>query len=313
MPMSEQRRPVHTDIEPALDRPKASVVIPHYNDFENLQLCLEFLEKQTLPSSDFEVVVADNDSSVGFEAVVRGVRQRAKVVLARERGAGPARNVGADASTGEVLVFTDSDCRPGEQFLSAGLDMLELFDIVGGAIRVTANDPKNLSPVEAFELVFAFRNELYVKKRHFSVTAALFIPRWIFQAVGPFRNGVSEDMDWCARARRMGFRIGYASHSLIEHPARRKWPDFVRKHKRLANESLNMAREKRFGTLMWVLRSFPVLASIIPHSIEILQSRKLGSAKDRWNAIQVLVAIRTLRFIWAYQGLFQPKSLAGGV
>src|SRR5438876_511998 len=45
--------------------PAVSVIIPHYNDLANLGACLRLLAAQTLPRSQFEIVVGDNNSRCG--------------------------------------------------------------------------------------------------------------------------------------------------------------------------------------------------------------------------------------------------------
>lgn len=81
------------------------------------------------------------------------------MVLLRERGADVTRSVGVAATRGRVLAFIDSDCRPEPTFLAEGMRMLKAYDVVGGAIRVDVEDPAQPAPIEAFELVFAFRND----------------------------------------------------------------------------------------------------------------------------------------------------------
>ena len=94
------------------ERPRISVVIPHYNDLKRLSLCLDALRRQTYPADRVEIVVADNASPQGVEAVRAVVADRARVVLVRDRGAGPARNGGVAASTGEILAFIDLTATP---------------------------------------------------------------------------------------------------------------------------------------------------------------------------------------------------------
>ena len=43
-------------------RPTVSVIVPHYNDLERLNICLDALGGQTFPVDRFEIIVADNDS-----------------------------------------------------------------------------------------------------------------------------------------------------------------------------------------------------------------------------------------------------------
>ena len=68
-------------------------------------------ETNRAPSGRTEIIVADNGSSRGLDAVRRIVGTRGQVVEVAERGAGPARNAGVRASRGDSLAFIDSDCR----------------------------------------------------------------------------------------------------------------------------------------------------------------------------------------------------------
>jgi GT2 family glycosyltransferase len=285
-------------------RPTISIIVPHFNDLENLKVCLRRLADQDYPRDRFEIIVADNGSSVGVEAVAEQVGDLATVVLARERGAGPARNAGVEASQGDWLVFTDSDCRPAPDFLAEGMAALEGYDFVGGRIDVSVADPDRITPTEAFELVFAFHNDLNILHSGFSVSANLFVPRRVFQAVGGFRNGAPEDIDWCARARTQGYRIGYAPRSVVQHPARRTWGELVRKSRRLTNEFYFMFRQRPLGELQWIVRGLLLPLSVIPHSVVVLRSGALRSWRSRLDAIGVLAAIRIRRGLWAYEAMF---------
>lgn len=286
--------------------PTISVVVPHYDDLDNLRACLVALKDQSLPSEDYEVVVADNGSPAGEAAVRQCCEGLARVVFAPERGAAPARNAGVAASRGRVLAFTDSDCRPARDFLRQGLEALQRCDFAGGAMEVSVRDPRQVTPAEAFELVFAFRNDVNVTRKGFSVTANLFLPKEVFQAVGPFRSGAPEDMDWCARARRLGYRIGYAPGAVVVHPARHSWPELARKWRRLTGEFYILHRQRRFGLLAWLARGPLLLLSIAPHAVRAATAPQLRTWRERTGAIRVLAALRMLRFAWTYQRLLGP-------
>src|SRR5271166_1802289 len=102
------------------DAPLISVIIPHYNDLANLERCIGLLARQTLPRSQFEVVVADNNSRCGLDEVKRVCGRIAHVVPAPTQGAGAARNAAVAASRGQILAFIDSDCRPTATWLERG-------------------------------------------------------------------------------------------------------------------------------------------------------------------------------------------------
>jgi len=273
--------------------PEISVIVPHYHDRDRLERCLAALEQQTLPRDRYEIIIADNDSPCDLSAL----RSRAHVITATLRGAGPARNAGVAASSGIILAFTDADCLPGSDWLAEGVAALADADIVGGAISVSIEHEGAMTGAEAFESVFAFDNRDYVESKGFSVTANLFCRRAVFDAVGPFRVGVSEDLDWCLRARAKGFSIRYASGAKVSHPARADWPTLRRKWERLNAESFALACEAPGGRLRWALRSFAIPASIILHAPRIFRSPIVRSPRERAAALATLVRLRCWRFV----------------
>src|SRR5690606_35235449 len=125
--------------------PEISVIVPHYNDLVRLDRCLSALMSQSLASDRFEIIVADNMSPVGEEVVRDVIAGRARLVMAPERGAGPARNAGVKAAGGTFLAFTDADCVPDAGWLAGGLPLLDRFDIVGGRMNVLVEGPRPMS------------------------------------------------------------------------------------------------------------------------------------------------------------------------
>jgi glycosyltransferase involved in cell wall biosynthesis len=107
---------------------KVSVIIPHYEDLEGLRKCLAALDAQTYSRSGFEIVVGDNNSPFGPQAVEAVIAGRAKLVVVTERGAGPARKRRRGRVVRRDPGLTDSDCVPEPQWLSAGLTALADYD-----------------------------------------------------------------------------------------------------------------------------------------------------------------------------------------
>jgi GT2 family glycosyltransferase len=273
-----------------------SVIVPHLDDYDNLDACLKLLQAQSFPTDRTEVIVADNGSSRGFDAVRQIVGSRGRVVEVAERGAGPARNAGVRASRGEALAFIDSDCRPDKRWLEEGLAELRSADFVGGRVDVLVEDPRRMTGAEAFESVFAFQNERYVKDLKFTVAASMFVWRSVFDAVGGFENGVPEDKDWCERAGRRGYRIRFAPKSIVGHPARRTMPELKRKWRRLTLERCEGARRNGTGPVSIVLRESAALLAVAPHAFAPLASKGLSGIQSRLMAIAVLAQIRAYRF-----------------
>ncbi len=291
----------------ATGMPEVSVVIPHYDDLDNLRRCLQLLDQQTLPKHRFEIVVADNNSRCGVASVESVCAQLARVVPAPIQGAAEARNAGVLAARGQILAFIDSDCRPSPQWLERGVAALADADMVGGQVDVDVVDPRHPTAVEAFELVFAFNFKSYIEKEKFSGSGNMFVSRTIFQDVGGFRAGVAEDRDWGHRAVARGYHWRYAPDARVSHPARRDWPDLRRKWTRLVDEAYTAIKEKPYGKLRWILRSWAVLASPFFHILVVLQSTKLNDAGSRLKAIAVLFRLRWWRFLENHRILFAKK------
>ncbi|MFM9828074.1 MAG: glycosyltransferase family 2 protein [Sphingomonas sp.] len=273
-----------------------SVIVPHYNDLRGLGRCLDRLAAQHRPVGGFEIVVADNDSPCGAAAVAAVIAGRARLVTATEQGAGPARNAGVAAAAGRIFAFTDSDCLPEPGWLMAGVEALGGADFVGGAMRVSVEHDGPLSGAEAFETVFAFDNRRYVEDKGFTVTANLFCSRTVFEATGPFKVGVSEDLEWCQRARRAGYRIGYAPGAVVAHPARADWAGLRKKWARLNAEAFALAASTPGGRLRWVLRSLALPVSILVHTPKILGNTGLRDTGARARAVGTLARLRLWRF-----------------
>lgn len=285
-----------------------SIVVPHLNDYENLDICLSLLQKQSFSKTRTEIIVADNGSSRGIEAVRKLVGDRGRVVEVAERGAAPARNAGVFAARGEALAFIDSDCRPDERWLEEGLAELELSDFAGGRVDVLVDNQERLTSAETFEKVFAFQNERYVIELGFSVTASMFIKRSVFEDVGGFQNGVPEDRDWCERARSKGYQIRFASKSIVWHPARRTMAELRRKWRRITLEWCEGERRKGTGPMVMLLRQWVVLFSILPHALVLITTNRLSGLGPRLRAIGALAQIRVYRFMFAHWAVFRVQS-----
>jgi glycosyltransferase involved in cell wall biosynthesis len=279
-----------------------SVIVPHYNDLQGLERCLAALGRQTYSSDRFEIIVVDNDSPQGADAVAEVIAGRARLVVATERGPGPARNAGVATARGKYLAFTDSDCVPEPKWLSEGMAALDVYDFVGGRMHVLVTDPRTMSPIEAFELVFAFPNETYVKRDGFTVTANLLCSRATFETVGGFRGlRIAEDSNWCYRAREAGFVIGYASEAVVGHPARTTWDELLRKWRRSNLDVFGSTMERKYGRLRWLGWTLLLPASAVAHTPRVMFSNRLRGVGQRVRALGILYRLRLWRFTDAFR------------
>jgi GT2 family glycosyltransferase len=285
--------------EPVMPEPRlpfVSVVIPHYNDLDNLVHCLASLRRQDWPADRFEILVADNNSMCGV-AAVRAAASDVRVVQAAEQGAGPARNAGAVAAHGEVFAFLDADAVAEPRWLAAGVAALQAFDYVGGCVVVTTRAPSRLSSAEAYEAVFAYDFRKYIERERYSGTGNLFVPRVVFERVGGFRTGVAEDMDWCWRANALGYRIGYAEDAVVRIAARRRWAELKAKFDRMEREHLLLYRGRPGWRARWLWHAALVAVSPFVHWARVMASPRLPGARAK---LLGTVGLATIRFYRAY-------------
>lgn len=194
--------------------PSVSVVVPALNEGVLLPGLLGALAVQTLPP--YEVVVADGGSD--DDTVAKARRAGARVV----RGGLPAvaRNVGAAASTGELVLFLDADVRPGVQFIERAVgEFLER-----GLDAATAP----LVPIESsvdFRLVYAVIArglQWTARVRPHAVGACILVRRTLHDQLGGFDEtlALGEDHDYAQRAAQLG-RFGVLGSVRIPTSMRR--------------------------------------------------------------------------------------------
>jgi glycosyltransferase involved in cell wall biosynthesis len=286
-----------------MSTPRISVVLPHYNDLHGLALCLDSIDRQTIDRDAYEIIVGDNASPCGLDAVEAVVAGRARVVSVTEKGAGPARNGAAAQARGEILAFIDSDCVAQPGWLAAGAAMVQPGTFLGGHMFVLPPEGK-LTGSAAVELALAFDNESYVRKSQFTVTANLFVMRADFERIGGFRTGVSEDIEWCNRAIRMGMKIDYCGDASVGHPPRPDWNAMLKKTRRIQRELFLLSLEQPRGRLRWVARSAMQPAFIPSDYARILRTPETEGARAK--ALGTLIA---LRFWRGGAGLLQAIGL----
>lgn len=215
--------PAPAPLPPRPRPPAVSVVMVTHDRRPLLARALEALEAQTYP--DVELLVIDNGCSDGSS---EDLAARPDVqVLRSETNAPPAamRNWAAARARGEVLAFTDDDCRPSPNWLEglvAGLR--EGVTVVQG--RTIADPTLPLEPLS--------RTQWTPAEYGLYETANIAYDAAAFRAVGGFdedlaaqvadvlgrrfgRYPFGEDTDLAWRIRRHGGSTRFAAHALVEH------------------------------------------------------------------------------------------------
>ena len=105
-----------------------SVIIPMYNGESTIEKCLKALKQQSF-NGKFEVIVVDDGSTDNGANLAE--KLGVKVIRQKNKGPASARNNGAKIATGDIIVFTDSDCVPSESWLAEMAEPLKDKGITG--------------------------------------------------------------------------------------------------------------------------------------------------------------------------------------
>lgn len=272
-----------------------AVIIPHYNDITRLERCLNVLARTK--REDTEIVVVDNSSPVPLADTIAKFPS-IRFLTEPGKGAALARNTGVRETTAPNLFFIDADCVPAEDWLEVATQVHSQADLVGGRVDVFDETPPPRSGAEAFEAVFAFNMKSYIEKQNFTGSGNLLTRRDVFNDVGGFINGVSEDRDWCLRAGQKGYALIYEHTLVASHPSRPDWPSLKHRWRRVTQELCALNGTTPKNRLRWGLRALAMPLSALAHTPKVLKSPKLDGIGEKWRGLITLYRLRCLRCYW---------------
>lgn len=213
---------------------RLSVIIPTYRDGDRLRTCLRALSEQSLPPENFEIIVINNDPTGSVPDA--WLPSNARLVEENRPGSYAARNTGARFARGQILAFTDGDCVPDLHWAEHALAKLETEpgSRLSGPI-VIFREPEAGHLAYLYEFHTAFRQKENASWGK-STTANLFVPKAVFDAVGPFSSDLLSggDMVWNTKAQQLGVPLVFAEEVVVHHPARGSLRAIFAKRRRTA-------------------------------------------------------------------------------
>lgn len=220
-----------------MDPSKITIIVLNWNNKADTLACLESLEQADLGGA--AVVVVDNGSKDGSVAAIREEYPSVRVIpLAENRGYAGGNNEGireALKNGAEGVLLLNNDTRVAPDFLRA---LLWTFDIYPDAGAVSSAihrlDRPEMLDVAYSEVRFAQREAVQIRgvnalpghgfeerrEVEVAVGCSLLLSAKALQTVGLFDEAYfayHEDVDWCLRARKAGFRIFYEPFSRVFH------------------------------------------------------------------------------------------------
>jgi len=211
-----------------------SVIIPVYNRPGEVDELLDSLSRQHY--SNFEVIIVEDGSTVPCREIVNRYNDRLniKYIYKNNEGRSIARNVGIEASTGDYLVFFDSDCVIPPQYFEVLEKTLEEnpVDCYGGpdAAHDSFSDTQKAInyAMTSFWTTGGIRGGKVQLEKFVPRTFNTGFRRIVYERVGGFREMFSEDIDMSTRIKNAGFSIALIRNAFVYHKRRIDFKKFLR-------------------------------------------------------------------------------------
>jgi GT2 family glycosyltransferase len=276
------------EVNTPTDHLPVSVIVVNYNAGQILAECIQ---SALLQAS--EVLVVDNASSdFSLELCTQRFPEEPKLRIIRNAsnlGFAAACNIGAAQATAPYLLFLNPDCVLGRDSLPRMVQVLETNPSAGmiGGLLINQDGSEQAggrraipTPWRSFVRAFGlYRFERYWPRLFFdfhlhkqalpggvleveAISGALMlVRRKAIEDVGPWDEGYflhCEDLDWCMRFRKKGWRILFVPDAPVVHykgTCSRSRPIFVEwhKHKGMMRFYRKFFRHEYPGVVMWLV------------------------------------------------------------
>jgi len=298
--------------------PRVSVVVCAYNAERTMDRCLASLAVLNYP--DYEVIVV-NDGSQDRTGEITESYDFCRLINQPNKGLSAARNAGAEASTGDIVAYTDSDCVADPDWLTylvAKMEMSDLAacggpnfpppedDLVPAAVAVAPGGPTHvLISDEIAEHIagcnMAFRRDVLLQLGGFD----------------PIYRAAGDDVDICWRLQDAGYTIGFSPAAVVWHFRRNTVAAYCAQQRGYGKAealvySKHPFRFNLFGQAKWLGRIYGDLStSLLLSRRPVIYSGTFGRGlfQTLYEPPSSLAAFLPLSFEWSAAAL--PLALAG--
>ena len=258
--------------------PKVSVIVPIYNGEADLPDLIACLRSQSYPARQVEYLLVDNNSSDRTADLIKAATEGITVCYLSEnqiQSSYAARNTGIRAAKGEILAFTDADCRPQPHWLEKLVEPfsdLAIGLVVGEIVGLPGN-----SILEKYAERCNTLSQKYTIEHPFcpyGQTANLAIRRQAFKQVGLFRPYLTTggDADICWRIQReTNWQLEFVENAIIRHRHRSTIKELQSQWRRYGRSNLYLhelygvdlqrqltGKESVYRLARWLLKELPI-------------------------------------------------------
>jgi glycosyltransferase involved in cell wall biosynthesis len=203
---------------PLPETPKVSVVVASYNGGRTLPACLQSLTHLNYPN--YEIILV-NDGSTDDTPRIAAQFRNVRTIHQINKGLSAARNVGIEAATGDIVAFTDSDCRADEDWLYYLIGDLLKTDscAIGGHNFPPPEDnwiarAVAVSPGGPAHVMLNDRDAEHIPGCNMAFW------KWALdeiQGFDPIYRAAGDDVDVCWRLLQRGYKISFSHTGFVWH------------------------------------------------------------------------------------------------
>ncbi len=202
-----------------------SIIIPTFNRPARLAACLESMTRLRYPKEGFEVIVVDDGGNADLGVIIDKVRESINVRLITQNNTGPAgaRNAGAANATGEFIAFTDDDCTPAQDWLTAlaqrwRQDPAKMYG--GHTVNALESNIYSAASQSLIDYLYSYYNADPERARFFA-SNNMAMARNMFEAAGGFDTNFpaasGEDRELCDRWLQLGHGMTLVPEARVYH------------------------------------------------------------------------------------------------
>jgi glycosyltransferase involved in cell wall biosynthesis len=236
-----------------MTEPRISVVVPTYNRLDTLRHVIPSLLAQDLRRGEFEVVVADSNSTDGTAEYLAGVARDAPFVRhlpGPYTGRASARNAGIAAAKGRIVLFTDADIIASPDLLSRHLahhDQPGTRAIVGMEVQVSSFEDYLAKRADRSQRT-PLHGEKYKRLSWlYFLTGNASAPRAELDRVGRFDEDFTgyghEDLELGYRLQHGGIPIEYEPNAVNYHWHPVPWDEQQKKYELAGKSTVRFYRK----------------------------------------------------------------------
>lgn len=206
-----------------------SIIIPAYNAERTLGACLASLEKQSIPREEYEIIVVDDGSSDSTSCEASAYNSL--VIKQAHQGSAAARNHGAEVARGDILLFTDADCVPLQDWIERMLACFADPDVVGGKGTYRTLQRSLVARFVQQEFEDKYDRTRRSHSIDFVDAYSAAYRRDVFRLVGGFDETFhqAEDIELSYRLAALGYRMVFQPEAVVYHNHPESIVAYVRK------------------------------------------------------------------------------------